>query len=49
MQIPSYGNQIVFGMHKALPHEEALQEHGPGIKRAYTYKALNKLDSRISC
>jgi len=32
-----------FGMHKALPHEEALQEHGPGIKRAYTYKALNKL------
>jgi len=32
-----------FGMHKALPHEEALREHGPGIKRAYTYKALNKL------
>ena len=32
-----------YGMHKALPHEEALQEHGPGIKRAYTYKALNKL------
>ena len=32
-----------FGMHKALPHEDALQEHGPGIKRAYTYKALNKL------
>ena len=32
-----------FGMHKALPHEEALQEHGPGIKRAYTYKSLNKL------
>jgi DNA polymerase I-like protein with 3'-5' exonuclease and polymerase domains len=30
-------------MHKALPHEEALREHGPGIKRAYTYKALNKL------
>ena len=30
-------------MHKALPHEEALAEHGPGIKRAYTYKALNKL------
>ena len=30
-------------MHKALPHEEALQEHGPGIKRAYTYKSLNKL------
>tara|TARA_R110000765_G_scaffold203022_1_gene308227 strand:- start:168 stop:578 length:411 start_codon:yes stop_codon:yes gene_type:complete len=32
-----------FGMHKAMPHEDALQEHGPGIKRAYTYKALNKL------
>ena len=33
----------MFGMHKALPHEDALKEHGPGIKRAYTYKALNKL------
>ena len=32
-----------FGIHKALPHEQALLEHGPGIKRAYTYKALNKL------
>jgi len=32
-----------FGMHKALSHEDALREHGPGIKRAYTYKALNKL------
>ncbi len=32
-----------FGIHKALPHEDALREHGPGIKRAYTYKALNKL------
>ena len=32
-----------FGIHKALPHEEALKEHGPGIKRAFTYKALNKL------
>ena len=30
-------------MHKALPHEEALRVHGPGIKRAYTYKSLNKL------
>jgi len=26
-----------------LPHDAALLEHGPGIKRAYTYKALNKL------
>jgi len=32
-----------FGMHKALSHEDALREHGPGIRRAYTYKALNKL------
>ena len=32
-----------FGMHKALPFEQAVQEHGAGIKRAYTYKALNKL------
>ena len=33
----------LFGMHKALPFEQAVQEHGPGIRRAYTYKALNKL------
>ena len=32
-----------FGMHKAMSHEDALKEHGPGIRRAYTYKALNKL------
>ena len=32
-----------FGIHKALSHEAALAEHGPGIKRAFTYKALNKL------
>jgi len=32
-----------FGMHKALSHEEALREHGPGIQRAYAYKSLNKL------
>ena len=32
-----------FGIHKALSHEDALREHGPGIKRAYTYKALNRL------
>ena len=32
-----------FGIHKALPHEQAILEHGPGIRRAYTYKALNKL------
>lgn len=32
-----------FGYNKALSHEEALKEYGPGIRRAYTYKALNKL------
>jgi DNA polymerase I-like protein with 3'-5' exonuclease and polymerase domains len=32
-----------FGIKKPLPHEDALREHGPGIKRAFTYKALNKL------
>ena len=32
-----------FGIHKALNHEDALAEHGPGIKRAFTYKALNRL------
>ena len=32
-----------FGMHKAMSHEDALREHGPGIRRAYTYKSLNKL------
>jgi len=32
-----------YGIHKPLPHAEALREHGPGIKRAFTYKALNKL------
>ncbi len=32
-----------YGIHKALPHDAALAEHGPGIRRAYTYKALNKL------
>jgi DNA polymerase-1 len=26
-----------------LPHADALREHGPGIKRAFTYKSLNKL------
>jgi len=32
-----------FGINKALPHDDALREHGPGIRRAFTYKALNKL------
>ena len=32
-----------FGIHRALNHEDALAEHGPGIRRAFTYKALNRL------
>ena len=32
-----------FGIKKPLPHADALREHGPGIKRAFTYKSLNKL------
>ena len=32
-----------FGIHTPLTHDAALAEHGPGIRRAYTYKALNRL------
>ncbi|CAB4138395.1 Intein C-terminal splicing region [uncultured Caudovirales phage] len=32
-----------FGYTKPLPHEEAIKEYGLGIRRAFTYKALNKL------
>ena len=32
-----------YGVHKALPREEAIREHGQQIKRAFTYKALNKI------
>jgi DNA polymerase I-like protein with 3'-5' exonuclease and polymerase domains len=34
-----------FAMNKALPYKDALNEHGPTtrLKRAYTYKALNRL------
>ena len=34
-----------FGMNKALPYREAIQEYGDTtrLKRAYTYKALNRL------
>lgn len=32
-----------FGYTKPLPHEEAIKEYGPGLRRAFTYKALNKL------
>jgi hypothetical protein len=34
-----------FAMNKALPYKEAIQEYGATtrLKRAYTYKALNRL------
>lgn len=33
-----------FGINKPLKYDDAIREHGPGmIKRAFTYKALNKL------
>ena len=32
-----------FGAGKPLPHDEAQKEYGPLIRRAFTYKALNRL------
>ena len=32
-----------FGYNKPLPHDQAQAEYGMGIRRAFTYKALNKL------
>jgi DNA polymerase I-like protein with 3'-5' exonuclease and polymerase domains len=32
-----------FGLHKALPREQAVLEYGPRLRRAYTYKGLNRL------
>ncbi len=32
-----------FGLHKPLPREQAVLEYGPRLKRAYTYKGLNRL------
>ena len=32
-----------WGLNKALPYEEAAAKHGPRIKRAMTYKGLNRL------
>ena len=32
-----------FGYNKPMQHEDAIREYGPGIRRAFTYKALNKL------
>lgn len=34
---------VQYGVHKPMEHSKALQEYGPQIKRAWAYKALNKL------
>lgn len=34
---------VAWGVNKALPYEQALIEYGPRIKRAMTYKGLNRL------
>jgi DNA polymerase I-like protein with 3'-5' exonuclease and polymerase domains len=33
----------LFGVHKPMPYEEAFATYGKGIRRAFTYKALNSL------
>jgi DNA polymerase I-like protein with 3'-5' exonuclease and polymerase domains len=32
-----------YGVHRPLPRDEAEREHGKQIRRAFTYKALNKI------
>lgn len=32
-----------WGVNKALPHEQAVIQYGPRVKRAMTYKGLNRL------
>lgn len=34
---------VEWGVHKALPEDEALVKYGPSIKRAFAYKGLNRL------
>jgi DNA polymerase I-like protein with 3'-5' exonuclease and polymerase domains len=34
---------VEYGINKALPREQAVMEYGPRIKRAMTYKGLNRL------
>ena len=34
---------VAWGINKALPYEQAVVEYGPRIKRAMTYKGLNRL------
>jgi DNA polymerase I-like protein with 3'-5' exonuclease and polymerase domains len=38
-----------FGIHKALNHEDALAEHGPGIKRALYIQSVKQINTRVSC
>lgn len=33
----------MFGVHKPMPYEDAFSTYGKGIRRAFTYKALNSL------
>jgi hypothetical protein len=41
--ILTYGKPIQFGVYKPLPLELAKKEYDEPLKRAFTYKALNKL------
>jgi len=34
---------VQWGVNKALPYEQAVIEYGPRVKRAMTYKGLNRL------
>jgi len=34
---------VAWGINKALPYEQAVVEYGPRVKRAMTYKGLNRL------
>ena len=34
---------MTWGLNKALPREEASAKYGPRIRRAYTYRGLNKI------
>jgi DNA polymerase I-like protein with 3'-5' exonuclease and polymerase domains len=34
---------VAWGVNKALPYEQAIIEYGPRVKRAMTYKGLNRL------
>ena len=34
---------VAWGINKALPYEEAVAKYGPRVKRAMTYKGLNRL------